>query len=309
MTLAVAAGNGRIRTVAPVAEFEAQQLVAAGLTLLQRSATVVRALNGRRAAILLPPSPAFITALAASEGRGAVLIDPRATSEDIAFQCADAGVGAVFTESSLFRGVPEGMPAVLLDDAPRIARVVSAGLVKEVDLGSHHGLSIDGELGVAGSDEEAVVIYDRADHVSRATIMTHADLLADSRAANLALGNSADDHVLALRPWTYPFELIVTACAPLLAGARVTTLAAFHPAEAAGVLADGVTQIAGDASLYRDLLDAVSSRELDLRNNDLRVCICRNRDISRELRERWLDATGVELHQYHGPGEGINSLR
>ena len=88
LPLAVAAGGGRVN------EFEAQQLVAAGLTLLQRSAPLVRALSGRRSAILLPTSPAFFTALAASEGRGAVLVNPLAASDEVAAQCEDAGVGA-----------------------------------------------------------------------------------------------------------------------------------------------------------------------------------------------------------------------
>ena len=59
-----------------------QQLVAAGLTLLQRSAPLVRALHGRRAAILLPTSPAFLVALGASEGRGAVLVNPLASAPE-----------------------------------------------------------------------------------------------------------------------------------------------------------------------------------------------------------------------------------
>ena len=72
LPLALAAGGGRIGAAAGDI-LDAQQLVAAGLTLLQRSAPLVRALSGKRSAILLPTSPQFLTALAASEGRGAVL--------------------------------------------------------------------------------------------------------------------------------------------------------------------------------------------------------------------------------------------
>src|SRR6478752_4971626 len=105
--------------------FDAQQLVAAGLTLLQRSAPLVRALAGKRSAILLPTSPAFLTALAASDGRGAVLINPLASPLEIEYQCSDANVGAVFTIGALASRVPAGIPTVLLDDAPRTARVVT----------------------------------------------------------------------------------------------------------------------------------------------------------------------------------------
>src|SRR6185436_12890621 len=98
--------------------FDAQQLVAAGLTLLQRSAPLVRAMSGRRAAILLPTSPAFLTALAACEGRGAVLINPLAAPIEVALQCADANVGAIFTLASFAPRLPSDLPMVLLDDAP-----------------------------------------------------------------------------------------------------------------------------------------------------------------------------------------------
>ena len=88
LPIAIAAGGGHVDGL------EAQQLVAAGLTLLQRSAPLVRALSGRRAAILLPTSPVFLTALAASEGRGAVLINPLASRAEAAYQIADANAGA-----------------------------------------------------------------------------------------------------------------------------------------------------------------------------------------------------------------------
>jgi acyl-CoA synthetase (AMP-forming)/AMP-acid ligase II len=137
--LALAAGSGRIGAAGADA-FDAPQLVAAGLTLLQRSAPLVRALSGKRAAILLPTSPQYLTALAASEGRGAVLVNPLASAVELEYQCRDANVGAVFTTTSLAARAPAGMPVVLLDDAPRAARVVTVDRTQDVDLGSHHGL-------------------------------------------------------------------------------------------------------------------------------------------------------------------------
>src|SRR3954470_13331263 len=118
LPLALAAGNGRIRAAGSDTEYESQQLVAAGLTLLQRSAPLVRALAGRRAAILLPTSPQFLVALAAGEGRGAVLGNPLAAVSEVAFQLGDANVGAVFTNAALAPRVPEHVARVLLDDAP-----------------------------------------------------------------------------------------------------------------------------------------------------------------------------------------------
>ena len=192
LPLALAAGGGRIGAIGGET-FDAQQLVAAGLTLLQRSAPLVRALSAKRAAILLPTSPQYLTALAASEGRGAVLVNPLAAPAEIAYQCRDANVGAVLTAGSLAARVPAGMPHVLLDDAPRTARVVTPDRTHDVDLGSHHGLSIEGERGVRGRDEEAVIVYTSAMRgTALGAVLTHANLLANARATVDAAAQAAD---------------------------------------------------------------------------------------------------------------------
>ncbi|HKH94335.1 MAG TPA: AMP-binding protein, partial [Gemmatimonadaceae bacterium] len=178
LPLALAAGAGRLGAAGSDL-YDAPQLVAAGLTLLQRSAPLVRALSGKRSALLLPTSPAYLTALAASEGRGAVLVNPLASPVEIAYQCRDANVGAVFTVAGLASRVPSGMPIVLLDEAPRTARVVTVDRTQDVDLGSHHGLSIEGERDVHGSDEEAVIVYTSAMRgVPLGAVLTHANMLA-----------------------------------------------------------------------------------------------------------------------------------
>ena len=295
LPLAIAAGGGRVN------ELEAQQLVAAGLTLLQRSAPLVRALAGRRSAILLPTSPAFLTALAASEGRGAVLVNPLAAAPEIAFQCADANVGAIFTTTAFAPRVPAGLPVVLLDDVPRTASVVADGVARRVDLGSHHGLALEGERDAPGRDEEAAIVYTSAMRgTPLGAVLTHANLLANARSTVSAVGNTADDHVLALLPFSHLFGLTVTASAPLLAGARVTTLERFHPGRAAELLAAGITEVVGVPAVFHAMLQIIERRGIDLRGGALRVCICGGAELPRELQDRWADATGVELRQGYG---------
>lgn len=295
LPLAIAAGGGRVD------DFEAQQLVAAGLTLLQRSAPLVRALSGRRAAILLPTSPAFLVALAACEGRGAVLVNPLAAPAEIAFQCADADVGAVFTTESFAARLPAGLPVVFLDDAPRTARVVAHGVAKRIDLGSHHGLSVEGERDVAGSDEEAVIVYTSAMRgIPLGAVLTHANLLANARATITAMDDSADDRVLALLPYSHLFGLTVTGAAALIAGAHVATMERFHAVKAVEALAAGITVMVGVPSVYHALLGACERRGIDLRGSALRICVCGGAELPVALQERWADATGVELRQGYG---------
>jgi long-chain acyl-CoA synthetase len=300
LPLALAAGRGRIGAVGADV-YDAQQLVAAGLTLLQRSAPLVRALSGKRSAILLPTSPQFLTALAASEGRGAVLVNPLASPTELDYQCRDANVGAVFTLRALADRVPAGMPVVLLDDAPRAARVVTPDRTQDVDLGSHHGLSIEGERDVRGRDEEAVIVYTSAMRgVPLGAVLTHANLLANARSTVEAAAQTPDDDVLALLPFSHLFALTVTAGAPLLAGARVRTMDRFNPLRAAELLADGVSEVVGVPAVFHAMLGAIERRGVDLHRSALRLCICGGAVLPRELQDRWADVTGVELRQGYG---------
>ena len=299
--LALAAGGGRIGAAGDDTLLDAQQLVAAGLTLLQRSAPLVRALSGRRSAILLPTVPAYLTALAASEGRGAVLVNPLAAPREIAFQCADANVGAVFTSSALASRVPAGIPIVLLDDAPRTARVVTPDRTQDVDLGSHFGLSISGESDVRGRDEEAAIVYTSAmAGTPLGAVLTHANLLANARATVDAAAHGLEDDVLALLPFSHLFGLTVAGAAPLLAGGRVRTMERFHPVRAVELLVEGITQVVGVPAVFHSMLAAIERRGLDLRGSALRVCICGGAVLPVELQDRWADVTGVELRQGYG---------
>ena len=306
LPLALAARGGRVRASGDATiEYEVQQLVAAGITLLQRSAPLVRALSGRRSAILLPTGPAYFTALAASDGRGAVLVNPLAAPAEIAFQCADANVGAVFTIAALAPRVPAGLATVLLDDAPRIARVHSDGVSRKVDLGTHHGLALEGERDVSGRDEEAVIVYTSAMRgTPLGAVLTHANLLANARSTREAAANDADDHVLALLPLSHLFGLTVTAGAPLFAGGRVTTMERFNPMKAAELLADGVTEVVGVPGVFLALLSAIQRGGLTVRDSALRLCICGGAALPLELQERWAEVTGVELRQGYGLTEG-----
>lgn len=213
LPLAIAAGGGHL------GPFPAAQLAAAGLTLLQRSAPLVRTLAGKRSAILLPSGPAYLVALAASDGRGAVLLDQQASAESIAWQLADADVGAVFTQTALVPLLPDGFPIVLLDEAPRVARVIVPGRQMDVDLGSHHGLALAGDTATEGRDEDCIIAYAAS---GRRSARTHRDVIAAGRAAVAELLLTPVDHVLSLLPCHDPDALAVCVAAPLLAGARVS---------------------------------------------------------------------------------------
>ncbi|HEU4631708.1 MAG TPA: AMP-binding protein [Gemmatimonadaceae bacterium] len=298
--LAVAAGDGRIN------DEPAGRLVAAGLTLLQRSAPLVRALAGRRAAVLLPTGHAFLTALAAAEGRGAVLVNPLAAPPEIRHQLADAGVGAVLTTSAFAARLPAEVAQVHLDDAPRRATVHADGRSREVDLGSHAGLRLEGEADTAGREEEAAVVYTSAmAGTPLGAVLTHRNLLANARATIEAAAITRDDHVLAALPFSHLFGLVATGLAPLLAGARVTAPERFHPLRAIETMErDGITALVGVPAIYAALVAALERRGEPLRSTTLRLCICGGSPLPVALQDRWAELTGVELRQGYGLTEG-----
>ncbi len=285
-------------------ELPSAQLVAAGLTLLQRSAALARALYGKRAAILLPTSPHFLLALAASEGRGAVLLNPLASPSEILHQLGEADVGAVFTIAALAGKLPTTMPQVLLDDAPRHAALLQGGVVTRIDLGSHIGLTLEGDTDTDGdgSDDEAAIVYTSAmDGTPLGAILTHRNLLSNARATIEAARMTSADHVFAVLPFSHLFGMTVTLSAPLLAGAHITTMARFNPIKAVDALVDGrATIFVGVPAVFIGMLTAIERRGGTIDVPSLRLCICGGAALPVWVQRKWETATGCALRQGYG---------
>ena len=297
LPLRAAAGRGSVDGI------PAPALVSAGFTLLQRCAPLVRALAGRRSGILLPSSPQFLLALAASDGRGAVLINPLASGAEVAHQLRDANVGAVFTVRALEGKLPAEMPRVLLDDAPRAAGFVAPdrGPV-DVDLGSHFGLDLEGDAEATGRDEECAVVYTSAmAGTPLGAVLTHRNLITNARQTVQAAENEPDDHLLAVLPFSHLFGLTVSLIAPMMVGARVTTMPRFNPIAAVDLIErEGITEIVGVPAVFAGLLAAIARRGGTLNAPALRLCICGGAPLDVALQEQWEDVTGVPLRQGYG---------
>jgi long-chain acyl-CoA synthetase len=280
----------------------ARELVAAGVTLLQRCAPLVKALHGKRSAILLPTSPAFMVALAASDGRAAVFINPLAAPAEVAHQLKDASVGAVFTIAALQDKLPADFPRILLDESPARARLAVGGVDKTIDMGSHTGLALEGEMDAPGRDEEAAVVYTSAmAGIPLGAVLSHRNLLASAHATIEAGGLSSSTVSLAILPFSHLFGFTVALMAPLLAGGRVITMARYNPLRALEIIrGEGVNFLVGVPSIFAGLLAALSRDGGKLGANSLGVCICGGAPLSVDLQRRWEDATGAPLRQGYG---------
>ncbi|MDP1891095.1 MAG: AMP-binding protein [Gemmatimonadaceae bacterium] len=294
--IALAAAKGRIDGL------PAASAVAAGFTLLQRSAALVRALAGRRSAILLPPSAAVLTALAASDGRGAVLLPALASADALAALLDDEDVGAVFSTSALQAQLPPSDRAVvLLDGAPRSATVIARGTETTIDLGSHFGLDLEGEED-EGRDEEFVIRYATAASVAaQRQTFTHRDLFTLARFAVDATSLRSTDHALALMPLDDIEAFALSFAGPLLAGARVSTMERLDADEAVRrIRDDGVTHLVGEAALYAAIADALEHRGPASAPVALRACTSVGSAPTAALQDRWRALTGVDLRVARG---------
>jgi long-chain acyl-CoA synthetase len=297
LPLRAAAGGGSVDGI------EASRLVAAGFTLLQRSAPLVRALAGKRAAILLPSTPQFLTALAASDGRGVVLVNPLAAPVEIAHQLQDAQVGAVFTTAAMQGRLPSHVPRVLLDEAPTSALFMSpGGDGQRIDLGTHFGLDLEGDADAPGRDEECAIVYTSAmAGTPLGAVLTHRNLLANATQTIQAAANTAEDRVLAVLPFSHLFGLTVSLVAPLMAGARVTTMPRFNPIAAVDLIErDGITEVVGVPAVFAAMLQAITRRGGRLSAAALRLCICGGAPLDAALQTQWETVTGVALRQGYG---------
>ncbi len=219
--LALAAAGGRIDA------YSARQLVAAGLTLKQRSIALVRALSAGPSGILLPPSPAFLVALAASDGQGAVLFNAAEPPDLLALRLADVNFTVLFTTRALAARIAAGIdarvPIIVLDEAPAQVTLLIDGRTSNVDLGTHYGIPLEGDPAVPGLDEVCVWACDRTGvGAPRRTAMTHRELLAQAREYDQAKALAATNPIAPNSTWSEPHTLIEVAAA-LLRGAVVRT--------------------------------------------------------------------------------------
>ncbi len=289
--LALAAADGKVDGVA------CRQLVASGVALLQRTAPLVRALDGQQAAILLPAGAAFVVALAACAGRAAVLLDEADDAVWISDALHARRVGAVFTIRSLSDRLPPELPRILLDDAPSRAEWASDEAARSIDLALHAGLLLEGDPETQGSDEVALIVHDRSRGSNDALQeLSHRLLLHGARTAVRTQRLDHRTHALTLASPAGEAGLIDGYLAPLVAGGQVSSAVASD----AGAVIERieqrtVTSLIATAERYMAIANACSSRGRALAAPLLQHCIVSDGQPDAVLSERWRSVCAVPL--------------
>lgn len=291
LPLALAAANGAIDGL------ESRRLVAAGVALLQRTGPLVRTLHGHRAALLLAAGPQYLVALAASDGRGAFLVDPNEPAAALAHELERARVSAVFTTRGLEGRLPDDMPRVLLDDAPTRATWKEGTDTRDIDLSVHEGLHLEGEVDVEGATEEVVIFRAGSRHAEAPQhSLSHRELLAAARAAAQSARLGRRDHTLTLLPFSRRFGFVMGMVAPLVSGGRVSCARNADPGEVVMRLEqDGVSVMVAGAVSYEAITQHLAQRGRPLDAPVLQRCVVDDASVDAPLQARWLALTGVAI--------------
>jgi acyl-CoA synthetase (AMP-forming)/AMP-acid ligase II len=273
-----------------------RQLVAAGVTMLQRCAPLVRALAGGRGALLLARSSDHLVAMAACEGHGAVLLDPEWSAERVREAIEISGARVVFTRASHVPMLPAGVALVSLDELPGHVLFSHGSVQRRIDVGSHFGLTIEGEES-EGSDEDAVIeLTTGANGVTEPRRYTHRSLLAAARAVVLDAGLGEADVVSSLVPLHEAAGLTGGLIAPALAGARILSVERSRVRDAARAIeASGGTVLIADARGIEEMARALVSDDTTWANGPLRTAVAVGPPLDAATAELWQRATGAAL--------------
>ncbi|MBL0940536.1 MAG: hypothetical protein IBJ03_16695 [Gemmatimonadaceae bacterium] len=210
---ALAAGGGRLDG------HDVPRLVAAGVTLLQRSAPLVRAMAGRHAAIRPSSWSEWLMALAASDGRGLLMLpgESEMSVDSALATLASHQVGALFSDNVDSATWANGSPVntlVALGTAPARALVRSDTREQAVDLGTHFGLDLIGDTATPGRDEPCLALGNES-------WRTHREVIGAARSCMERHGFTPVHRTLNWLPFADWAGLVSGTLAPLLAGGMV----------------------------------------------------------------------------------------
>lgn len=266
-------------------------LVAAGHALLQRSVPLVRALQGRTLGILLPPCHRVISALAASEGRPAVLFDTALAPAELERAVMAHGVGACLTLAPLATHLPPSQLRVLLDEAPRRAVVAGPEGERTLELTTHTGLHLEGDPEVPGALTEMVRCHGAA---GQGEALSHRTLLETARGLARSLDLTAGDRFASVAPVSSRFGLIHGVMTPLVAG-----LAVDYP-DASDLAGLGVRLMRGGHTVLvapPEVCEGLVASGTLHPGSALRAAVCGPTPPGEWLRRAWAGATGIPLWQ------------
>ena len=247
-------------SVTSYAELDERSALVAGL-LGRRGLRV-----GDRVGIMLPNVPDFAAVYYGVLRAGGVVVplNPMLKAREVAYYLSDSGAAVMFGS--------EASAAEALGGADRAgAAVITVGAELDAELAG--GAAVHGVVDRAGSDTAVVLYTSGTTGAPKGAELTHDNLVRNAEVfATSLLQLTAADVVFGGLPLFHSFGQTCTLNSAVVAGACLTLLPRFDPAQALRLMAHHrVTAFAGVPTMYGALL-AVPNRD----SNDLtalRVCI------------------------------------
>ena len=262
---------------------------AAGFAALLHS----QRLQGRRVSLLLPNIPRFASVLHGVLGGGgtAVMTNPLNSPREVREQCTDAEVAAVVTVAGLRPLLPEGIPALIVDQLPSGVLLLRDGEEHLVPLPRSEAFPVQAR----GSDEEAAILFTSADRGrARGAVLSHRNLVANLRSTVEMMALEETDRMLSALPQVHAFGLTVGLNAPLAAGATVVPVERFHPARVMETLETlRPTVFAGVPAMFMAMLSVLE--RVAVPEHALRLTLSGGAPVHPDVQRSWEESFGVPL--------------
>ena len=262
--------------------------------------------RGDRVGLLLPNCPQFIISYLAITALGAVVVpvDCQLSAEETTHILNHAQVQGLISLAEFDSTVIQLQPNVT-----SLTNFIISGQ-SEVD-----GAINWEELMCASADrptladaalrdDAAVIIYlPGTTGRPKGAVLSHRNLLANSRSCMELIGVTNEDTFLAVLPLFNAFGAVVCMILPLMVGASIVLPTAFVPVQVLEAIeAHSVSIFAGVPSIFAVLIGCRTTREYDL--SSLRLCVCGGAPLPpgdplgvlRGFRKRY----GVALVEGHG---------
>ena len=252
---------------------------------------------GARVGIMLPNVPEFAVVYYGVLRAGGVVVplNPLLKSREVAYYLDDSGASVIFMWHGVAGEIADG-----------VAKAGAEAIV--VDPASFAGLlaaaAPAGEVVDRAFDHTAVILYTSGTTGQpKGAELTHANLVTNVEVTgNDLLHLGPEDVIFGGLPLFHSFGQTCTLNAAVAAGACLTLLPRFDPAQALRTLADhGATVFAGVPTMYGALLQVRDRAEYDV--SALRLCISGGAAMPVEVLRRFEDAFGCMVLEGYGLSE------
>jgi long-chain acyl-CoA synthetase len=252
--------------------------------------------SGDRVGIMLPNIPEFAAIYYGVLRAGAVVVpmNPLLKAREVSYHLSDSGAVLIFTTAMSADEVHQGAAAAHAESV-----VVDAAFAELLSTATY----VDGVTERAGSDTAVILYTSGTTGTPKGAELTHDNLRRNAEiVVEKLLQLTADDVIFGGLPLFHSFGQTCTLNAAISAGAGLTLLPRFDPAQALTIIAGHrATIFAAVPTMYGALLSVPDRDSCDV--SALRVCLSGGAALPVEVLRAFDDAFGCQVLEGYGLSE------